>query len=128
MLRASIVITSLVLVAAGLSLGFFWPFGNSKHGSRYFGIVEIQEVRLGSKVGGRVLEVRVKEGDPVAPGDELVHFETPELEAQKAQLLARLQAAKAVRDRTLAGPRAEDIEAAEFALAAAQARLNRMNA
>ena len=32
------------------------------------GVVEVQEVRLGSKVGGRVREVHILEGDRVEPG------------------------------------------------------------
>ena len=46
------------LIAAVLvALGFFWPFGGRPETLRLPGIVEIQEVRLGSKVGGRVAEV-----------------------------------------------------------------------
>jgi multidrug resistance efflux pump len=128
MLRATLVMIALVLIVAILSLGYFWPFGKEGNGPRYFGIVEIQEVRLGSKLGGRIEEVLVKEGAEVAANQVLVRFETPELDAQKAQLEARLQAAEAARDRAQAGPRGEEIEAAEFALAAAEARYQRMKA
>ena len=59
------------------------------------GMVEIQEVRLGSKVGGRVERVAVHEGDLVQAEQPLVYFEAPELKAQLRQSEARLQSARA---------------------------------
>ena len=55
------------------------------------GVVEVQEVRLGSKVGGRVREVHILEGDLVEPGTPLVTLDVPELEAQQAQWRAKLR-------------------------------------
>src|ERR1043166_1701004 len=50
------VVVVLVVLAGGLAA--FWPFGNGKT-LRLPGVVEIQEVRLGSKVGGRVESVHI---------------------------------------------------------------------
>jgi len=46
---------------------------------------------VGSKVGGRILEVRVREGDHVQPGQTLITFDDKELEASLAQARANAQ-------------------------------------
>src|SRR5438093_402268 len=77
-----------LLAAVLVALGFFWlplPFRPRSESLRLSGVVEIQEVRLGSKIGGRVAEVLVIEGDIAQPGQVLVRFEAPELEAQRDQ-------------------------------------------
>jgi multidrug resistance efflux pump len=89
-------------------------------------VVEVQEVRLGSKVGGRVKEVHVLEGDLVGPGDPLVTLDVPELEAQRAQWQAKLRSDLAALEKARNGPRPEEIESAAAATAAAQARHERM--
>ncbi len=87
------------------------------------GVVEIQEVRLGSKIGGRIGEVLVNEGDTVEAGQLLVHYETPELEAQSIQQQARLAAAEADLAKAKNGPRPEEIREAKSDLESAQADL-----
>jgi multidrug resistance efflux pump len=105
----------LVALAAGW---YFWPF----HGPQtlvFPGIVEIQEVRLGSKIGGRVARILIQEGDEVSPGQELVIFEAPELEAQRQELLAALDAARADALKAENGPRPEEKQAGEQAMKSA---------
>ena len=68
------------------------------------GVVEIQEVRLGSKIGGRVAQVLVHEGETVEAGQLLVSFEVPEREAQLVQQQARLAAAEADLEKAKKGP------------------------
>lgn len=113
----------VALLVGGLVV--FWPFGEGKV-LRLPGIVEIQEVRLGSKVGGRVKEVRVDEGDTVAAGQVLIEFEAPELENQWKQTKARLESAQADLRRAFNGAREEEISAAKAARDAAKARLDRV--
>jgi multidrug resistance efflux pump len=120
-LLACLVVALIVLVG----LGAYWPFAH-RHTLVLPGIVEIQEVRLGSKIGGRVAKVLVKEGIKVKPGDVLVHFEAPELEAQRASQLARLEAAEADYQRAEYGPRIEEKQAAVASEAAAKARYDRL--
>src|SRR5262245_39128685 len=74
-----------VLAAVAGAAGFWWPFGSGPAGLNLPGTVEVQEVRLGSKAGGRVAEVAIREGDLVKPGQLLVRLEEPELEAQRQQ-------------------------------------------
>src|SRR5262249_44929592 len=90
------------------------------------GIVEIQEVRLGSKVGGRVAKVHVQEGDMVYTGQLLVTFEAPELQQQIVQQAAKVAALEQEWKKALKGPREEEIAAAEAAAEAAKARMERM--
>jgi multidrug resistance efflux pump len=111
-----------VAVAAGC-----WWFLAGRHDElRLQGTVEVQEVRLGSKYGGRVAEVRIREGKVARAGQLLVRFEAPELEAQREQWVARVQARCAALERMQNGARDEDREAAEAAAEAAQARYERL--
>ena len=128
MLRVTLLAAALLLTAAAVSLGFYWPFSDHHGGRRYFGVVEIQEVRLGSKVSGRVAEVLVQEGQQVEAMQELVRFEVPELQAQRDQAAARVESAQAALDQAIAGPRKQELEAAEAARAAAKARFERIQA
>ena len=86
------------------------------------GVVEVQEVRLGSKVGGRVREVHILEGDRVEAGAPLVTLDVPELEAQQAQWRAKLRSDLAALEKAKNGPRREEIAAAAAEVAAAEAR------
>jgi multidrug resistance efflux pump len=118
----------LLFAAIAAALGFFWPFGGPRDTLRLPGVVEIQEVRLGSKIGGRVAEVFVKEGDEVQTGQKLVRLDAPELEAQREQLAARLQDSESALDKARNGPRQEEKDSAKAALESAQARLKRLKA
>src|SRR5439155_16315621 len=111
-----IVAGAALLAVVLVALGFFWlpfPFRKEPETLRLPGVVEIQEVRLGSKIGGRVAEVLVYEGDEVQPGQLLVRFEAPELEAQREQWQARLEQAQAESDKAEHGPRPEEIRTAK---------------
>jgi HlyD family secretion protein len=77
------------------------------------GTVEARNIRVGSKVGGRIEKVLVREGDPVEAGQVLIAFDDRELQASLAQ--SRANAEKAER-----GFRPEEI--AEARASAAQAK------
>lgn len=117
-----------VLAAVGVALGCWWPFRHSPQTLRLPGVVESQQVRLSSKVGGRVAKVAVREGEVVEAGKPLVYLDLPELKAQRRQLEAKLRAAEAELERARNGARAEEKTAAKAALAAAQARLEKLEA
>jgi multidrug resistance efflux pump len=126
-IRKIIVGVGLVASLAAAS-GWWWLRGERGAELRLQGTVEVQEVRLGSKIGGRVAEVHVREGHPVQAGQVLVVFEAPELEAQREQWLARLRAKTASLEKLRNGARAEEREAAEATAEAAQARYERLKA
>ena len=76
------------------------------------GEVEVSEYRVSSKLPGRVLEIRVKEGDYVHVGDTLVMLEAPEVDAQEAAAQATQGAAAAMSDMADNGARKETIQGA----------------
>jgi multidrug resistance efflux pump len=128
-MRIRKIILGIGLVASlAAALGCWWLLGERGTGLRLQGTVEVQEVRLGSKIGGRVAAVLIREGDLVQAGQVLVQLEAPELEAQREQLLARVQAKSAALEKMRSGARAEEREAAEAAAEAAQARYERLKA
>jgi len=118
------IIIGVVLAGAAIG-GYFW-FTSDGNGLHLPGIVEIQEVRLGSKVGGRVSEVLVEEGTIVYPGQKLVVFEAPELTTTRDQLKAKVDAAEAEYNKAMKGPREEEKRAAKAAADAARARYEKM--
>lgn len=79
----------------------------------YAGTVETREIEIGSKVGGRVTEVPVEEGEWVKAGTVLVRFECDELKAQRVQAEALLQQAQADLEKMVRGNRPEEIAEAE---------------
>ncbi len=89
----------------------------------YSGTVETREIQIGSKIGGRVTNVRVEEGKRVKAGALLVGFECDELKAQRTQAAAAQVQAAADLDRMLRGNRPEEIEEAQASAKAAAAAL-----
>ena len=90
------------------------------------GIVETQEVRLSSKVGGRVEKVLVREGDLVDAGQQLVMLECAELNAKRSQLVAQQESFQAKLDLLCNGPLPEAIAAARSSLEMSEIRLKRL--
>ena len=76
------------------------------------GQVDVAEYRVSSKVPGRILEIRVKEGDYVKVGDTLAILDAPEVEAKKVQAQSAENAASALSDMAKAGARQEQIQGA----------------
>ena len=60
------------------------------------GQVEVSEYRVSSKVPGRILELRVKEGDYVKVGDTLAILDAPEVRAKMEQAQSAQSAAAAL--------------------------------
>ena len=88
----------------------------------YTGLIRPQlESQLAFELSGVILSVEVDDGDHVAPGDLIATLDTKILEAQAAAVTAQLSQAKEVLNELEAGPRAEQIAAAQAALDAATA-------
>src|SRR5262245_33416175 len=85
-----------LIAAAGSTAGVLLHFREKPHEWRLPGTVEVQEVRLSSRVGGRVAQVLVNESQIVEPDQPIVTLEMPELDAQRGQLVAQKEAAQAV--------------------------------
>jgi multidrug resistance efflux pump len=127
-MRWKFILAASVALAAASALGCYWLFRHSAQVLELPGTVEIQEVRLSSKIGGRVAKVAVTEGELVKPGQPLIYLEAPELEAQREQLQARLRAAEALLEKAYNGARPEEKAAAEAAWRAATERWKRLEA
>src|SRR6202790_5675183 len=78
------------------------------------GTVEARYIRVGSKVGGRIDKVLVREGDAVKAGQVLITFDDKELQAALGQSRAAFEKART-------GSRPEDIAQARAATAEAKA-------
>lgn len=97
-----------VVVVAGL-IGYF-TLGKSEDVIQ--GEVEVSEYRVSSKVPGRILELRVKEGDYVHVGDTLAILDAPEVEAKKNQAMSAEDAASAMKLMADNGARQQQIQGA----------------
>ena len=85
------------------------------------GQVEVSEYRVSSKVPGRILELRVKEGDFVKVGDTLAILDAPEVRAKMEQAQSAQSAAAAMELKAQNGARKEQIQAAYSVLQQAKA-------
>ena len=87
------------------------------------GQVEVSEYRVSSKVPGRILELRVKEGDFVHAGDTLAILDAPEVRAKMTQARGAEDGAAALEQMAKAGARKEQIQGAYQLLQQAKAGL-----
>ncbi len=76
------------------------------------GTVEARTISVGSRAGGRVKEVVVREGDRVVAGQKLLVLEAGDLEAQLLQAQGQLDQAQANLEKLEKGARPEEIEQA----------------
>ena len=76
------------------------------------GQVEVTEYRVSSKVPGRILELRVKEGDYVKVGDTLAILDAPEVRAKMEQARSAENAAAAIELKARNGAREDQIRGA----------------
>ena len=87
------------------------------------GQVEVSEYRVSSKVPGRILELRVKEGDYVKVGDTLAVIDAPDVRAKMEQARGAEDAASAIEQKARNGAREEQIRGAFQVLQQAKAGL-----
>ena len=101
---AIVVVAIIVVIIIGLNM--------SEQPEVIQGEAETSDYRVSGKVPGRVLEIRVQEGDTVCAGDTLVILEAPDVEAKLAQANAARMAAEAQRRKADNGAQREQIEGA----------------
>ena len=106
-----------VVIIVGV-IGFF-AFSRQKEVIQ--GQVEVSEYRVSSKVPGRILEIRVKEGDFVKVGDTLAILDAPEVRAKMEQAQSAQDAASAIELKAQNGAREEQIRGAYNVLQQAKA-------
>ena len=90
---------------------------------RASGYVEATEVTVAPEVGGRLVEVAVKEGDRVAQGAVVARLDTRDTELQMARIRAERDVAAAQLRLVEAAPRVEDVRYAQAQVDAAEAEV-----
>jgi HlyD family secretion protein len=139
MKRKALIPILVVLALGGLAV-YSTGLLHRDNGLRGSGTVEAHNIRVGSKIGGRIEKVLVREGDPVKAGQILITFDDQELTAaleearanalkaqrgfrpeEIAEARASADQAKAEYEQRLNGYRKEDIAAAEADVARANA-------
>jgi len=121
-------ITAVLLVVAALAVG--GPLASRFLNSlgvptiQVTGNMEATQVDVSAKIAGRILSLRVREGDRVTEGQLLVRLDGAELKAEVERAEAALKSAEAQLRDLLAGARREEIEEARATVDRAQSQLN----
>jgi len=123
--RVPVPLLVLAIVAAAYG-GYRFYLAHQPY--EWSGTVEARVSYLGSRVGGRVKEVKVKEGDEVQPGQVLVTLEPGDLTAQRLAAAGQLEQARANLQKLEAGARPEEIAQARANAATANAALEEARA
>jgi len=111
--KRNIVLSLVSLVVIIVIVCVIGIFTFNKESSEFIqGQAEASEYRVSSKVPGRILEIRVKEGQKVNAGDTLAILEAPDIEAKLAQAEAVTAAATAQNAKAQKGAREEEIQGA----------------
>ena len=88
------------------------------------GTVEARAISVGSRAGGRVLGVLVREGESVAKGQPILELELGDWPAQLVQAKAQKKSAEAVLDKLRKGARPEELDQARARTLTAKAVLD----
>ncbi|QIG49723.1 secretion protein HlyD [Nordella sp. HKS 07] len=111
-----------VLLLGGLAAWWFdlparFGFAEARNGPiRLYGNVDIRQVELGFRVGGRISAMEFDEGDSVKAGDLLARLDTKPYEDALAAAEAQAGALRAQLDKLVAGPRIAEISQARAQL------------
>src|ERR1051325_2993864 len=96
--RIAAIVVACLLLTAGL------VYSQRQTGPlKVSGFVESDEIRVGSRVGGRVSKILVEEGDEVRAAQPLVELEPFQLHEQRAEAAGQLAQAQADYERLLEG-------------------------
>ena len=103
--------------AAGYKL-----YGRSEQGITATGTIEVTKTDITSKVGGYLIELKVREGDAVNKGNIVAVIDRPDLKAQLWRDEAALAKAKAQLRDLEQGARSQELQEASANLAAAKSQ------
>lgn len=117
----------ILVIAAGLAVAAFATrgFGLIGRGDAgpltLYGNVDIREVDLGFRVGGRIAGIGVDEGARVSAGQLLATMETTSIDSRVSEADARIAEAQAQLAKLQSGNRRQEIAQAQARVTAAQA-------
>ena len=112
--RRTILIGGLFLVLVGAAAA--WKYINGRVSANTLvlsGTIEADEIHIGSKVGGRIAEVLVAEGQEVKQGQPIIRFDRYDLDARRADAVAAVSQADANLQKTERWFRPEEVAAAK---------------
>jgi HlyD family secretion protein len=117
----------LALIIVLLLLGAWWAYQRTEtQRSRelvIYGNIDIRQVNLGFRVGGRIQEMRVEEGDAVKAGDLIALLDPGPYQDQVNVTRAQFEQAKANFTKMANGYRREEIDQARAQVAQMKANL-----
>ena len=120
--RLPIILAVAALIAIGWYTSGFGLLDDAGDGELVlYGNVDIREVDLGFRLGGRVAAIDVEEGDKVTAGQQLAVLDAAPLDARIAEADAAIAAAGAQLAQLRNGNRAQDVAQARAAMTAAEA-------
>lgn len=114
----------LLLVIAAVAGWFGYQKWQSTRPLEWSGTIEARTVEVGSRAGGRVKQVLVREGERVEAGQALLLLEPGDLEAQRLMAVAQLEQASANLEKLENGARPEEIAQAKARAQTAAAALD----
>lgn len=117
-MKQRIALVALLLALIG---GYLWWQGRPADGSLLYGNVDIRDVNLAFRVGGRVERVLVDEGDGVKAGQPMARLDPAPLTHSRDSARANLAAISAANALMHKGYRSEETDRARAELAAAEA-------
>ncbi len=106
------ILAAIVLIAVLLIL----RFTRSSTSQVYSGTIETREIDIGSRIGGRVTQVFVQEGERIAANAPLVDFQADQYQAERDQAAAQVAQSRAEVDRLQHGNRPQEIAQADATL------------
>jgi multidrug resistance efflux pump len=122
--RKTLFISVIVIALVGAAAA--WKYLSSRAATDRLvlsGTIEADEIHIGSKVAGRISAVLVKEGQEVKKDEPLIHFESYDLDARRADAVAAVAEAEANFEKTRNGSRPEEIAQAKARAEAALSNL-----
>jgi multidrug resistance efflux pump len=93
--RVIFVTVVILAIIAGVAAWKYFSGRAASDSIALSGTIEADEIHVGSKVGGRIAEVLVKEGQEVKAGQPLIRFEAYDLQARKSDAVAAIAQAEA---------------------------------
>lgn len=118
--RIVVVLAIVVLAAVAYALWSHFVDDEDANGLTLYGNVDIREVELAFRVGGRLQSMRFDEGDTVAAGDVVAELDAEPFEEALAVATARVTQARAQVSKLQAGSRPQEIARARAGVTQAQ--------
>lgn len=111
--RKTILFSVLFLMLLGAAAAWKYLIGRAATDRLVLsGTIEADEIHVGSKVGGRIQAVLVKEGQEVKQDEPIIRFERYDLDSKHADAVAAVAQAEANYQKNLRWSRPEEIAAA----------------